>query len=324
MTLQKTGRPFAVVALAALSTGCASTGDHNGPDELSATRMHCGQATIDLDYAPSTGLLTLTHGGKRYLMAPRESASGARFVASGDDSTVFWSKGERASLSLNGESFPECLVAGALESPFVARGNEPFWHVTLVNNELTLSRMGEATETLFSRAIERSDTGQTIRAEREGLKIRLAVAPQLCQDSMSGMPYPNQVRLSVNGEEQAGCGGDPERLLRGAEWVVEDIGGDGLIDSSRVTIQFLDDERVVGRGSCNRYMGAWDLTGEGLAFDRMASTQMACAPALMDQEQRFLALMAEVNRFRIGQHGELILSTNNGETLRAFQSSDKP
>lgn len=324
MNLHKTALSAVVAAGVMLSAGCASTGGHNGPAELPATRMHCGQATIELDYTPSTGLLALTHSGTRYLLAPRESASGARFVASGDDSTVFWSKGDRANFTVNGEELPECLVAGALESPFTAKGNEPFWHVTVVGRELTLSRMGEATETLFSRVVERSDRGQTIRAEREGLEVEVKVAAQLCEDSMTGMPYPNQVRLSVNGDEQVGCGGDRKRLLRGAEWVVEDIGGGGILDASRVTIEFLDEERVVGRGSCNRYMGTWSLTGEGLAFDRMASTQMACAPALMNQEQRFLELMAEVTRFRIGQHGELILSTANGETLKAFQSSDRP
>lgn len=318
MILQRTGLITVAAATLMVFTGCASTGDHGGPAELSANRMHCGQATIDLDYTPSTGRLVLTHGGRQHLMAPRESASGARFVATGNARTVFWSKGETATLSLNGEALPECLVAGAIASPFIARGNEPFWRIALVGNELTLSRMGEATETLISRVAGHNEKGQTIRAEREGLKLQVDVAPQLCVDSMSGMPYPHQVRLTVNGEPQAGCGGDPERLLRGAEWVVEDIAGGGIIDRSRVTVEFLDDGRVVGQGSCNRYMGAWALTGEGLSFERMASTLMACAPALMKQEQRFLALMADVNRFRIGPHGELILMTAAGETLRAY------
>ncbi len=106
MILQKTGLSMAAAAALVLSTGCASTGDHNGPAELAATRMHCGQTVIDLDYTPSTGLLALTHGGKQILMTPRESASGARFVASGDARTVFWSKGETATLSLSGEALP--------------------------------------------------------------------------------------------------------------------------------------------------------------------------------------------------------------------------
>lgn len=323
MTRKLIGLTSTAAALA-LSAGCATTANHDGPAQLPAERMYCGQATIDLDYNASTGLLVLTKGGTQYMMAPRESASGAKFVASGDDSTVFWSKGETATLSLAGESLPECLVAGAVESPFIASGNEPFWNVTLVGNELTLARMDEATETLFSRVASSSDAGRTIRADRDGLALRLDVARQLCLDSMSGMPHPNQVRLTINDEERMGCGGDPERLLRGAEWVVEDIGEGGIVDGSRVTIEFLDDDRVAGRGSCNRFMGGWNLTGEGLSFSQLASTRMACAPALMNQEQRFLELMSEVHHFRIGQNGELILLTPDGEAVRAFQSSDKP
>ncbi|MDX1598841.1 MAG: META domain-containing protein [Marinobacter sp.] len=324
MTLQHIGVISLLGAASLMAVGCASTSDAPGDIEIPADRMFCGQAAIDLDYREDSGQLVLTHEGTRYTLAPSRSASGARFTDGDDMDTVFWSKGNSANLTLNGNEFPECLAVGSLSTPFVARGNEPFWHVTLVGRELTLSRMGEATETLYSRVVAQGESGQTIRAEREGLALTLDVAPQLCMDSMSGMPHPNQVRLTVNGETWAGCGGDPERLLRGTEWVVEDIDGGGIIDRSRVTIRFLADNRVVGRSSCNRYMGEWSLTGEGLEFGRMAGTLMACAPALMQQEERFLSVLSEVQRFKIGPHGELILTTADGDALRAVQSSGKP
>ena len=43
--------------------------------------------------------------------------------------------------------------------------------------------------------------------------------------------------------------------LAGA-WVVEDILGGGIIDSSRVTLDF-SEQRVAGRASCNSYQGIW-------------------------------------------------------------------
>ena len=55
------------------------------------------------------------------------------------------------------------------------------------------------------------------------LPITLTVARQLCDDSMSGAQYPAQVRLQVGDDEFRGCGGDRQRLLRGAIWVVEDL-----------------------------------------------------------------------------------------------------
>lgn len=47
---------------------------------------------------------------------------------------------------------------------------------------------------------------------------------------------------------------------------------------------------------------------------------MACAPALMNQERRFLELLEEVTDGRIGRHGELLLQTPAGDTIKAFQS----
>ncbi|WP_417517343.1 META domain-containing protein [Marinobacter sp.] len=116
-----------------------------------------------------------------------------------------------------------------------------------------------------------------------------------------------------------------ENLINGGEWIVEDIGGKGIIDSSRVSIVFMEGNKVGGSSSCNRYSGEYQLNGSRFTVgDNMASTRMACAPGLMDQEESFLRLLMNVNQARFGDHGELLLSTPEGETIRAFQSSPKP
>jgi heat shock protein HslJ len=46
--------------------------------------------------------------------------------------------------------------------------------------------------------------------------------------------------------------------------------------------------RVAGGGSCNRFTGAADI-GPGTArFGPLAATRMACVPAAMDQQARYL------------------------------------
>jgi heat shock protein HslJ len=211
---------------------------------------------------------------------------------------------------------------GAIELPFTARGNEPFWRAIVEPGQLVLERMGESPVELRYKTTHKNTTGRTFRAEGDGIRVTLVAAHQLCVDSMTGMPYPNQVRLNVNGDEFRGCGGDPERLLRGSEWVVEDIDGAGIIDSSRVTINFLEQNRVAGSASCNQFNGDWKLTSEGLGFTRMASTRKACAPALMSQESRFLSLLADTVRFEIGRRGQLLLISPDGREITAFQSTD--
>lgn len=104
----------------------------------------------------------------------------------------------------------------------------------------------------------------------------------------------------------------------GTVWLVEDVGGGGIIDSSHISL-FLDGKgRVNGSGGCNRYMGQYRLSGDRLAFDQIGGTRMACAPALMLQEQRFLKALAEVATWRIEPTGALILTGSGGASLRLF------
>ncbi|TGN38711.1 META domain-containing protein [Marinobacter confluentis] len=205
----------------------------------------------------------------------------------------------------------------ALEKPFTATGNEPFWRVIVEPGQLVLERPGKPTEELRYETVAQSDTGHRFRAARDGLSIELVTAPQLCRDTMTGMPHPRQVRLFINGDRFAGCGGDPEQLILGVEWVVATIGDRGVIDKSRATIEFLPEGRIAGNGSCNQYTGTWSLNGETLEVSRLASTRKACEPALMDQEDRFLRQLEAANAFDISREADLVISAGGEPVIRA-------
>ncbi len=283
----------------------------------------CGQLEIVVSSVEDSNLIGVDYLDRRILLEPAESASGALYVAPGDETTRFWSKGERATLTMQGQTYPECLQPGGLEMPFEARGNEPFWHATIEGQELLLTRPyeEEGTRRIPVELQTANQHGRIFVANLDDWPITLTVARQLCEDSMSGAQYPAQVRLTVKGEEFNGCGGDPQRLFRGAEWVVEDLAGGGIIDRSRITIEFLEGNRIAGRSSCNRYTGSYKLGSEGITFGPMAATRMVCAPALMQQEDRFLNLLGRVVSAKIGGQGELLLSTPEDDTIRAFQSN---
>lgn len=316
-------RPFVALVGSALASvmiaGCAS-GPAPLPKAVGQEAMSCGQLGIRLAAAEGDGL-ALTVGKETLQLVAAESASGALYVAESDDTTRFWSKGDRATLTIRGQAYPECLAAGALELPFRASGNEPGWLLNVEAGQLRYQAMGGSPVTLGYQTADAGPRGQRLVAALDGGEVTVITAPQLCHDTMTGMPYPHQVRVEVDGQNLQGCGGSPERLLRGTEWVVEDIAGGGIIDSSRVTVEFLADNSVAGRASCNRYRGEWSLSGEGLTFSRLISTRMACPPALMDQERRFLEVLAGVRQFDIGQHGELLLRAGDGQTLKAFRAS---
>ncbi|WP_373001496.1 META domain-containing protein [Marinobacter sp.] len=282
----------------------------------------CGQLDIAVSGKENSDLISVDYLDRRVLLKPKVAGSGALYVAPGDDQTRFWSKGEKATLTIQGQTYPECLQAGDLEMPFEARGNEPFWHATIEGDELLLTRPFEEQQTrrIPVELKTANRHGREFKATLDDLPITLTVARQLCEDSMSGAQYPAQVRLVVGNEEFTGCGGDRQRLFQGAVWVVEDLAGAGIIDRSRITIEFLEGNRLAGRASCNRYTGTYELRGEGVGIGPVASTRMACAPALMNQEDRFLTLLKQVTEVQIGRQGELLLSTPEGDTIRAFQS----
>jgi heat shock protein HslJ len=107
--------------------------------------------------------------------------------------------------------------------------------------------------------------------------------------------------------------------IAGIAWRAEDIGGGGIIDRSHATLTFGADGRISGSASCNNYSGRHVLERGRLAFTSvLVTTQKACAPSLMDQERRFLAILGAARRIELLPTGALLLSTPEGTSLRFF------
>jgi heat shock protein HslJ len=95
--------------------------------------------------------------------------------------------------------------------------------------------------------------------------------------------------------------------LGGVTWRLEELAGRGVIDNSHVTIEFLPDGNVTGSGGCNRYSGSATLKGPQITFTPLASTMMACAPELMDQEMRFYAALGKASTVSFDKTGALLI-----------------
>jgi putative lipoprotein len=70
-------------------------------------------------------------------------------------------------------------------------------------------------------------------------------------------------------------------------------------------------------GGCNSYGASYTLTGEGATVGQGISTMMACAPAIMGQEQAFLKALDAVTTFGIDESGALVLSGPDGAAIVA-------
>lgn len=107
--------------------------------------------------------------------------------------------------------------------------------------------------------------------------------------------------------------------IEGIVWRAEDIGGGGIIDRSRATLMFGADGRISGSASCNDYSGSYALDRGALNFtSALVATQKACVPSLMDQEQRFLAILGAARQIELLPTGALLLSTPEGKSMRFF------
>lgn len=105
-------------------------------------------------------------------------------------------------------------------------------------------------------------------------------------------------------------------------WLAEDIDGGGVIDRAQTTLVIAQDGAVHGSGGCNRYSGSAKIDGDKLVFGALASTNMACAEAQMNQEGKFHAALGKVASFRIDQQQrKLSLLDADGKTLVLLASN---
>jgi len=98
----------------------------------------------------------------------------------------------------------------------------------------------------------------------------------------------------------------PASLL-GTEWVLRDVTGTPALAAPQATLQFPEAGRVAGNGSCNRFTGNVEISGNTLKFGPLASTRMACVDnGVSDQEDRYLKALGAATRYAL-ENGDLLI-----------------
>ena len=95
-------------------------------------------------------------------------------------------------------------------------------------------------------------------------------------------------------------------------WRLASLGGAETPDSITTTLSIAEDGRVSGRGGCNGFGGNATVRGRTIRFSRMVSTMMACAPDVMNQEQRFLKTLERVHRWSIERRTRRVALLDRG------------
>jgi heat shock protein HslJ len=127
----------------------------------------------------------------------------------------------------------------------------------------------------------------------------------------------NRGVLALTAGLLAGCASGStirdDGVLAGTTWGVERI-DEVPADHAAATLRFVSDSRVAGRAGCNQYAGAAHLGSRTLRISETLATRMACEPAIMQQETRFLTALGAVRTFR--REGDRLLLIDDAEHVR--------
>jgi heat shock protein HslJ len=129
-------------------------------------------------------------------------------------------------------------------------------------------------------------------------------------------PIVQLVRIRARGATGPAAGGAAPAALWGTAWVLEDLGGAGVLEGVQATLEFPEPGKAAGRGSCNRFFGTVEIAGESLTFGPLGSTKMACDEAVMTQEGRYLEALQHAERYAIQGSTLLIYPRGMNQPLR--------
>ena len=93
---------------------------------------------------------------------------------------------------------------------------------------------------------------------------------------------------------------DPQGLLSGTGWQLQTLGASRVLAQAQPTLEFARPDKVSGSGSCNRFNGSVTVSGKSITFGPLASTRMACADAINQQESLYFKALAQAQWFTIG------------------------
>jgi heat shock protein HslJ len=105
----------------------------------------------------------------------------------------------------------------------------------------------------------------------------------------------------------------PAGGLAGTSWAVTSVAG---TPGSGATIVFLD-EMAGGFAGCNNFRGGYQVDGAALTFGALATTMKACVEPVMAFERDYLAALASVRGYTLGE-GTLTLTDASGAEALAF------
>ncbi|MFM8231294.1 MAG: META domain-containing protein [Chthoniobacterales bacterium] len=99
--------------------------------------------------------------------------------------------------------------------------------------------------------------------------------------------------------------------LPGSAWEVTTYAGQTPLADHPITFEFDNEGNIAGDASCNRFGGTCAIEGNTIKVGPLRSTRRACEPEVMQQEHKFLALLAAATTWSL-EGEELVLTSPDG------------
>jgi putative lipoprotein len=174
----------------------------------------------------------------------------------------------------------------------------------------------------------RYDSSKIVPDHTYAVKAAIRSGGKLLFETAEGFPVitqdnPTQANLWLQRATEGG--GEGGRLL-GTAWRLEDLGGAGVVDRTQATLEFAEDGKISGNGSCNRFFGTASISGDIIKISPLGSTRMACIEeAFGAQEAKYLKALGDAERFTRDGSALLIYFKGSAKPLRfAPMESTKP
>jgi len=106
----------------------------------------------------------------------------------------------------------------------------------------------------------------------------------------------------------------PTPNLLGSQWLLEDLGGQPVIDQVEASLSFPEPGKAAGNGSCNQFSGTVKMSGVAITFGPLSATHKECVPNVNDQEAAYLKALQAAEWLEVD---ELFLSIH-------YKGGDKP
>jgi putative lipoprotein len=152
-------------------------------------------------------------GGAYQVLSIARSGSGARYV---EGDTVFWNKGDLATIEIAGQRFVDCRStpskvpwadAKRRGATFRALGNEPSWYVEIFADRLVIVTELGTKRTELEHGGGVVEAGRTTyRAVADGSEATVVIDRRACADSMSGEGFEAAATVSFEYRTLLGCG----------------------------------------------------------------------------------------------------------------------